>query len=113
MKGHESYVSIAKHTKVGMIWVAGRSPTLVSQNLKATTLTYLAIGLDPNEASGFTTVSPNPLIGCNSGKPDRTKETEMKNWIITIRQIFEWKKVPFHSSFIFTGIRALYFDLFC
>ena len=26
-----------------MIWVAGRSPTLVSQNLKATTLTYLAI----------------------------------------------------------------------
>ena len=27
-----------------MIWVAGRSPTLVSQNLKATTLTYLAIG---------------------------------------------------------------------
>jgi hypothetical protein len=35
--------AIAKHTKVGMIWVAGRSPTLVSQNLKATTLTYLAI----------------------------------------------------------------------
>ena len=35
--------NIAKHTKVGMIWVAGRSPTLVSQNLKATTLTYLAI----------------------------------------------------------------------
>jgi hypothetical protein len=34
---------IAKHTKVDMIWVAGRSPTLVSQNLKATTLTYLAI----------------------------------------------------------------------
>ncbi len=26
-----------------MIWVAGRSPTLVSQNLKTTTLTYLAI----------------------------------------------------------------------
>jgi hypothetical protein len=37
------FVNIAKHTKVGMIWVAGRSPTLVSQNLKATTLTYLAI----------------------------------------------------------------------
>jgi hypothetical protein len=36
-------VTIAKHTKVDMIWVAGRSPTLVSQNLKATTLTYLAI----------------------------------------------------------------------
>jgi hypothetical protein len=42
--------SIAKHTKVDMIWVAGRSPTLVSyslrgvaMNLKATTLTYLAI----------------------------------------------------------------------
>jgi hypothetical protein len=35
--------TVAKHTKVGMIWVAGRSPTLVSQNLKATTLTYLAI----------------------------------------------------------------------
>jgi Ca-activated chloride channel family protein len=29
-----------------MIWVAGRSPTLVSQNLKATTLTYLAIVVD-------------------------------------------------------------------
>jgi filamentous hemagglutinin family protein len=37
------FLIIAKHTKVGMIWVAGRSPTLVSQNLKATTLTYLAI----------------------------------------------------------------------
>jgi hypothetical protein len=43
---------IAKHTKVGMIWVVGRSPTLVSyslrgvaMNLKATTLTYLAIAL--------------------------------------------------------------------
>ena len=36
---------IAKHTKVDMIWVAGRSPTLVSQNLKATTLTYLAIAV--------------------------------------------------------------------
>jgi len=42
--------NIAKHTKVDMIWVAGRSPTLVSHsfrgvamNLKATTLTYLAI----------------------------------------------------------------------
>jgi hypothetical protein len=34
---------IVKQAKVGMIWVAGRSPTLVSQNLKATTLTYLAI----------------------------------------------------------------------
>jgi len=29
-----------------MIWVAGRSPILVSQNLKATTLTYLAIQLE-------------------------------------------------------------------
>ncbi|WP_339397083.1 transposase [Synechococcus sp. C9] len=36
-------MTIAKHTKVDMIWVAGRSPTLVPQNLKATTLTYLAI----------------------------------------------------------------------
>ena len=43
---------IAKHTKVDMIWVAGRSPTLVSHslrgvamNLKATTLTYLAIAI--------------------------------------------------------------------
>ena len=42
--------SIAKHTKVDVIWVAVRSPTLVSHslrgvamNLKATTLTYLAI----------------------------------------------------------------------
>jgi len=41
---------MAKHTKVDMIWVIGRSPTLVSHslrgvamNLKATTLTYLAI----------------------------------------------------------------------
>ena len=45
----ENYVlipdNIAKHTKVDMIWVAGRSPTLVSQNLKATTLTYLAISV--------------------------------------------------------------------
>jgi uncharacterized Fe-S cluster-containing radical SAM superfamily protein len=40
---NEDLVYIAKHTKVDMIWVAGRSPTLVSQNLKATTLTYLAI----------------------------------------------------------------------
>jgi hypothetical protein len=38
-----------------MIWVAGRSPTLVSyslrgvaMNLKATTLTYLAIALFPH-----------------------------------------------------------------
>jgi hypothetical protein len=37
-----------------MIWVAGRSPTLVSHslrgvamNLKATTLTYLAIASEP------------------------------------------------------------------
>jgi len=44
-------MAIAKHTKVDMIWVAGRSPTLVSHSLrgvamhlKATTLTYLAIG---------------------------------------------------------------------
>ena len=41
---------MAKDTKVDMIWVAGRSPTLVSHSLrgvamnhKATTLTYLAI----------------------------------------------------------------------
>jgi Uma2 family endonuclease len=46
----EVWLVIAKHTKVDMIWVAGRSPTLVSyslrgvaMNLKATTLTYLAI----------------------------------------------------------------------
>jgi len=45
--------NIAKHTKVDMIWVAGRSPTLVSHslrgvamNLKATTLTYLAINCE-------------------------------------------------------------------
>jgi nucleoside-triphosphatase THEP1 len=49
--GKSSFIrTIAKHTKVDMIWVAGRSPTLVSyslrgvaMNLKATTLTYLAI----------------------------------------------------------------------
>jgi hypothetical protein len=47
---HQNTIIIAKHTKVDMIWVAGRSPTLVSyslrgvaMNLKATTLTYLAI----------------------------------------------------------------------
>ena len=48
--------TIAKHTKVGMIWVAGRSPTLVSQNLKATTLTYLAIKpaqIPPPELQSF------------------------------------------------------------
>ena len=43
--GTEIWGDIAKQAKVGMIWVAGRSPTLVSQNLKATTLTYLAIVL--------------------------------------------------------------------
>jgi len=66
-----------------MIWVAGRSPTLVSHslrgvamNLKATTLTYLAINeriqffflrLDLNEVrtSGFTALSRNHLKGCN------------------------------------------------
>jgi len=44
------WFTIAKQEKVDMIWVAGRSPTLVSHslrgaamNLKATTLTYLAI----------------------------------------------------------------------
>ncbi len=44
------YQDIAKHTKIDMIWVAGRNPTLVSRslrgvamNLKATTLIYLAI----------------------------------------------------------------------
>jgi len=43
-------LTIAKHTKVDMIWVTGRNPTLVchslrgiAMNLKATTLTYLAI----------------------------------------------------------------------
>jgi hypothetical protein len=51
---------IAKHTKVDMIWVAGRSPTLVSyslrgvaMNLKATTLTYLAIQ-PPIQVNGAT-----------------------------------------------------------
>jgi hypothetical protein len=34
---------IAKHTKVGMIWVAGLAQRGVAMNLKATTLTYLAI----------------------------------------------------------------------
>ena len=38
-------VDIAKHTKVDVIWFAGRNPTSVAQNLKATTLTYLAITL--------------------------------------------------------------------
>jgi uncharacterized membrane protein len=50
----ELFGIIAKHTKVDMIWVAGRSPTLVSHslrgvamNLKATTLTYLSIVSEP------------------------------------------------------------------
>jgi hypothetical protein len=49
---NSGWIYIAKHTKVDMIWVAGRSPTLVSHslrgvamNLKATTLTYLAIAI--------------------------------------------------------------------
>ena len=48
------YAIIAKHTKVDMIWVAGRSPTLVSQNLKATTLTYLAIACVPKALASAT-----------------------------------------------------------
>ena len=59
---------IAKHTKVDMIWVAGRSPTLVSHslrgvamNLKATTLTYLAI--DKKMGSKYGMLTPvNPKI---------------------------------------------------
>jgi len=35
---------IAKHAKVDLIWVAGRSPALVPQNFEMTTLHYLAIG---------------------------------------------------------------------
>ncbi len=35
--------TIAKHAKVDIIWVAGRSPALVPQHLEATTLPYLAI----------------------------------------------------------------------
>ena len=34
---------IAKHAKVDLIWVAGRSPALVPQNFEMTTLHYLAI----------------------------------------------------------------------
>jgi filamentous hemagglutinin family protein len=57
--------TIAKHTKVDMIWVAGRSPTLVSQNLKATTLTYLAI---VKMVGGFWLVarSPSPTPPCQT-----------------------------------------------
>jgi len=58
--------SIAKHTKVDMIWVAGCSPTLVSHslrgvamNLKATTLTYLAIFIDETGFEQFV----NPIYG--------------------------------------------------
>jgi len=47
------FTFIAKHTKVDMIWVAGRSPTLVSQNLKATTLTYLAISIFQHFCNGI------------------------------------------------------------
>jgi hypothetical protein len=46
-----------------MIWVAGRSPTLVSQNLKATTLTYLAILL--NGELAFTAAVPGIKLGIN------------------------------------------------
>ena len=48
------WFTIAKHTKVDMIWFAGRSPTSVAQNLKATTLTYLAIWpISPGNAGIF------------------------------------------------------------
>ena len=52
--------AITKHTKVDMIWIAGRSPTLVSHslrgvatNLKATTLTYLAIDRQETERKNW------------------------------------------------------------
>ena len=50
-KGRENRVKIgvgdpiAKHAKVDLIWVAGRSPALVPQNFEMTTLHYLAIFL--------------------------------------------------------------------
>jgi len=66
--------SIAKHTKVDMIWVAGRSPILVSHslrgvamNLKATTLTYLAIVLKGGGKTSFMDQFNNSLqqqMGC-------------------------------------------------
>jgi hypothetical protein len=41
---HSGFTSgIAKHAKVDLIWVAGRSPALVPQNFEMTTLHYLAI----------------------------------------------------------------------
>jgi hypothetical protein len=52
-----------------MIWVAGRSPTLVSHslrgvamNLKATTLTYLAIALYPYEYGNHICIVNNSFI---------------------------------------------------
>jgi len=68
--------SIAKHTKVDMIWVAGRSPTLVSHslsgaamNLKATTLTYLAIVEGPGHIVLFLpTYSPDLNAIVKQGK---------------------------------------------
>ena len=53
---------IAKHTKVDVIWFAGRSPTSVAHslrgaamNLKATTLTYLAIPVPQSVVFSFET----------------------------------------------------------
>jgi transcriptional antiterminator len=66
-----------------MIWVAGRSPTLVSQNLKATTLTYLAIeanqGLTQKEMGVILGVS-HTTVGQALKKINFTrKHTLMKN----------------------------------
>ena len=42
----QSSSGIAKHAKVDLIWVAGRSPALVPQNFEMTTLHYLAIAIN-------------------------------------------------------------------
>jgi hypothetical protein len=93
-----------------MIWVAGRSPTLVSyslrgvaMNLKATTLTYLAI--EPLErdvrpqtwfyvphvfslscsdgAVGWGRIGISACLGCAVGQGRETHGSDMREWDTT------------------------------
>ena len=64
MLSHESDIysnPIAKHTKVDMIWVAGRSPTLVSHSLRGVAINLiLGIPILPRTKGGGT-----PLLDHN------------------------------------------------
>jgi len=61
-----------------MIWVAGRRPTLVSQNLKATTLTYLAIVIPNENGIGVAGALPPALVLENFCMPTARKLTLIK-----------------------------------